>query len=132
MYEDTDAKAYRYERSDTRILERERVDSTRGKKKSTTFSLLWLLAGVFIVLLVLVAAIIKNVIREKEAKTTGVMTATYANAKARELVADGPVKAPPKFNHVIFRLGDEEIFRFTYEGGGDGRRCSFEIREGGS
>jgi flagellar biosynthesis/type III secretory pathway M-ring protein FliF/YscJ len=118
--------------SDTRILERDQMDTTRWKKNPPSVSPLWFLVGALIVLIVVAAAIVKKTIREKEAKATGVMTATYANAKAREFVADGPVMAPPNFNHVIFRLGDEEIFRFTYEDGGDGRRCSFEIREGGS
>lgn len=83
--------------------------------------------------LVLFAVVLVLVIEKTEKKKkAGVMTATYAGELAREITADGIVKPPAKFKHVIFRLGDAEIFRFTYKDGGAGQNYSFEVREGGS
>ncbi len=56
----------------------------------------------------------------------------YAKRKPGVVTMTHGIPSPVKSNHVIFRLGDEEIFRFVYENGGDGRRYSFEVREGDS
>lgn len=56
----------------------------------------------------------------------------YAKRKPGVVTTTHGIPSPVKSNHVIFRLGDEEIFRFVYENGGDGRRYSFEVREGDS
>ena len=55
----------------------------------------------------------------------------YAKRKPGVVTMTQGIPSPVKSNHVIFRLGDEEIFRFVYENG-DGRRYSFEVREGDS
>ncbi len=119
--------------SDTRILQHESLDTTRRKKNPGFISPLWIASGVFVVLVGCAAVVLTRAIREKEAKTTGVMEAAYtARSLVREMSEPIEIKPPPKFNRVIFRLGDEEIFRFIYEDSGDGRRYSFEVREGSS
>ncbi len=66
---------------------------------------------------------------EAKEKKAGVMEAAYiAHSKKEELIESAPV--PLKRKHVIFRLGDDEIFRFTYEDGSGDMRYSFEVREG--
>ncbi len=59
---------------------------------------------------------------EAKDEKAGVMEAAY--------VAHRPMPVPLKRKHVIFRLGDDEIFRFTYEDGDEDMRYSFEVREG--
>jgi hypothetical protein len=87
-------------------------------------------ALIVFVVAVITAAALGKAGRMKEA---GVMEPTHASRyPERVTVAPTPVKAPPKFHHVIFRLGDDELFRFTHEDAGEDLRYSFEIREGGA
>ena len=66
---------------------------------------------------------------EAKEKKAGVIEAAYiARSEKEELIESAPV--PLKRKHVIFRLGDDEIFRFTYEDGSGDMRYSFEVREG--
>ena len=116
--------------TDTKVLEREQIDLGQQKKSRISNAPMWIAAAVLVVMAFTVAVAVARMIRQEK---PGVMAATYkAHSLARELVEPGPVKAPPKFNHVIFRLGDAEIFRFTYEDGGNGLRYSFEVKEGGT
>lgn len=122
-----------YDKTDTDVIERDQETTERRKKERFFTAPLFMAMGVVLLLAVVGVTIISRAKREREGKQAGVMAATYsARALPQELVGPVPVKAPPKFNHVIFRLGDEEIFRFVYEDGGDGRRYSFEVREGSS
>lgn len=120
-----------YDETDTATLERDQFIAPKKKPRINGMPS-WIALGVICTLALVMAAII---VKERRDARRGVMEIAYPGpSSARELVGDAsvPVKAPEKRNHVIFRLGDEEVFRFTYEDSGDGRRCSFEIREGGS
>lgn len=119
--------------TDATVTERDRT-TTERRKKISFFNIPLLVATILILTMATVGmVIVSRTKREKGKQRAGVMAATYvAHASARELLGPAPVKASPKFNHVIFRLGDQEIFRFTYEDGGEEMRYSFEVREGGS
>ena len=128
--------------NDTEVLERDSSDLHRPMQPRISMLPLWVAGSVAVVVLFIIVAL--TIGKTRGEKKSGVMKATYS---ARSLL-DGPPEivsfkeivpvkemAPvktPKFNHVIFRLGDNEIFRFTYEDGGEDMRYSFEVREGGS
>lgn len=116
--------------TDTKVIERGQIDMGQRKKSHiSNWPLLLMVCAIVVFAIVLAAVIVK----ESRRKKPGVIAATYnAHALAKELVEPITIKAPPKFNHVIFRLGDAEIFRFTYENGDEGMRYSFEVKEGGT
>lgn len=121
--------------TDTKALERGEIRQESRKPIANRFSPV-LISFVFLALIA-IACIVVVAKRTQRMKPTGAMEAAYVgNVKARDFIksitADEPVATPPipKFNHVIFRLGDAEMFRFTYEDGGEGLHYSFEAREG--
>lgn len=79
---------------------------------------------------VLAAAAVGKAVREK--KRDVIEAVHTVNTPENGDAASSRSTPAPKFNHVIFRLGGEEIFRFTYEDAGEDARYSFEVREGGS
>ncbi len=89
-------------------------------------------AIVVIVVALIAAAALGKAGRMKKAGVMVMEAAHDSRYPERVTAVPTPVKALPKLNHVIFRLGGDEIFRFTHEDTGKGLRYSFEIREGGA
>lgn len=120
--------------ADTRVIGRDKTEIQSSKKRRLSNAPLYVLAITGVITVVTLGVIMMRVIEKKHlAKKSGLVTATYnARPLAELLHPEAPVKEPPKFNHVIFRLGDVEIFRFKYEDGGAGLNYSFEVVEGGS
>jgi hypothetical protein len=102
------------------------IDYSQTTRKRRLFTPLPSCIAFAVIIVALIAAVV--VWKEIRAKQAGVMEAAYI---ARTAETEAPVKPSPKCKHVIFPLGDDEIFRFTYEDGGDDMRYSFEVREGG-
>jgi hypothetical protein len=106
------------------------IDYSQTTRKRSLFTPLPSCIAFAFIIVALIAAVV--VWKEIRAKQVGVMEAAYiARAAENDVREPVPTKAPQKCKHVIFRLGDDEIFRFTYEDGGDDMRYSFEVREGG-
>ncbi len=99
---------------DTKVFEYRELLEARKKRITLPF---WIAVSIIILLLLGVVALFGMGYQERKPVA---MKMTHG------------MPSPLKSNHVIFRLGDEEIFRFIYEDSGDGRRYSFEIREGDS
>ncbi len=110
--------------TDTKVINRSRT--TGGLRRINYLPLYLALALSVIVIGILAVGVIKKESREKKAS---VMDAAYI-ASFVEDDLKMPMPIPLKRKHVIFRLGDDEIFRFTYEDGGEDMRYSFEVREG--
>lgn len=118
--------------SDTKVFEYDAIRE-RSKKSRLGMSFLLHIAITVAVLVAIVFALVVLAKRTQRDKAKGTMEASYihrAPVRAREVIETMEIKPPPKFRHVIFRLGDDEIFRFTYQDDGD-LRYSFEVREGG-
>lgn len=118
--------------SDTKVFEYDEI-RTKPRKSGldAKFPFFIVVALVVAVIAVIVFAMVVAK-RTQRDKAKGTMEASYtrrASAMAREITEPVQIIPPPKFRHVIFRLGDDEIFRFTYQDDGD-LRYSFEVREG--
>ncbi len=113
--------------TDTKVINHSRT--TGGAHRINYLPLYLALALLVIVVGFLAVGVVKKAIREKKAAA---MDAAYiASFVEGDLIKPMPVPVPLKRKHVIFRLGDDEIFRFTYKDGGEDMRYSFEVREGG-
>ncbi len=121
--------------TDTKVINHSRTSG--GAHRINYLPLYLALALLVIVVGFLAVGVVKKAIREKKAAA---MDAAYiASFVEGDLIKPMPmpmpmpvpVPVPLKRKHVIFRLGDDEIFRFTYKDGGEDMRYSFEVREGG-
>jgi hypothetical protein len=94
--------------------------------------LLTLVVPVVLLCTVLTIALAVKAKQERERLShAGTLTARYIDdAKSIASLKDGVIRSKPPLNRVIFRLDGVEIFRFTYEGGRDGQKFSFEVVEG--
>ena len=102
---------------DTTIIEYRKTVEARERKMADMAWPFRIAIGVIVVALVAVGAVIVERYLEKMPDAAKV---TF-----------GVITSFPGASHVIVRLGDEEVLRFIHEDGGDGRRCSCEVREGG-
>jgi hypothetical protein len=119
-----------HKESDTKVLERDQLAATTKTKPRISVMPICIALGVTFVLVLIFGAVM--IAKKHRVGKAGVMEAVYSGRSlTKEVLEPVPVKIP-KFNHVVFRLGDKEIFRFTYEDGGDDLHYSFEVREGGS
>lgn len=88
-------------------------------------------SAVLVLVFVLLAVAVKERKKQERLSRAGTLTARYIDeAKSITSLKDGVIRPMPPLNRVIFRLDGVEIFRFTYEGGRDGQKFSFEVVEG--
>ncbi len=105
--------------TETRVIDRSK---TTGKRR--LFNPLACFIAIAAIIVVCIAiGVARKANREK---TAGGMEAAYI---PRPVENGGRGAAPTlvKRKHVIFRLGDYEIFRFTYEDSDEDMRYSFEV-----
>lgn len=117
-----------YDTRDGEYGDRRETEPTRVIRRKTPIyahPLLWVGLAVGAVLLVGAFAVSAKA-KKGRMYGTGTMAAKYVGEGVKEAV---PVLSRP-LNRVIFRLDGVEIFRFTYEGGRDGEKLSFEVVEG--
>lgn len=118
---------------DTRDGEYENRDAEppRVRKRKYLSWLPWLMpvAAIVAVGLVLAMAVTAKAKRER-IYNTGTLSAKYIGDLKPVPGKEGVLVPPRPTNRVIFRSDGVEIFRFTYEGGRDGEKLSFEVVEG--
>ncbi len=109
--------------TETKVIDRSQTIVTRSRFNHLPYCI------TLAVIAVLIITVGWQASRTKKASVTE--SASTARIVENDVKTPVPVKAPEKCRHVIFRLGDDEIFRFTYEDGVENRRFSFEVLEGG-
>ncbi len=120
--------------TDTKVIEYNKMAARQSK--STRFSNWPFIIASMLIIAVAATLVIVVAKRTSQRRGGGVIEASFSPIlkSAREITSMDvakPVPPPVKFNHVIFRLGDVEVFRFTYEDSEDAH-YSFEVREGSS
>ncbi len=120
--------------TDTKVIEYNKMAARQSK--STRFSHWPFIIASMLIIAVAATLVIVVVKRASQRRGGGAIEASFSPIlkSAREITGMDvakPVPPPEKINHVIFRLGDVEVFRFTYEDSEDAH-YSFEVREGRS